>query len=427
MPQVPDVHVQPLERDARGHDAVQLVGFDLRVEQPVAEGRPVEHLGLDGGDGSVALQAGEVAPERRRQHVSRQVFPGQVLQDRRSLAFRCRLGLFQLGLGLLHSGFERFHLHLADALDGEAQRRLLPRDELVLRFVPLLAAVAGEAPLAYGFAARSHGLARGDCLAFHADFRPEPDAARQAPRQLAGVELLARWRRGDEGCDGRFVCRAGRYPGKGHFLACQFGRGRLPVQQGAFAPGGGPLVCVDCVFEFRPAAFGYFAELLAARLDGVGQGACQVGQRVDLGAFAPQYVAYGALPAVLAVDVVLQLALVGLELLLQRRAVEVSYPAFGFVDFRSLLGCGEQGLGVQRHRRLQVHAVLEGVLLVAAVHGYPGVGLALARHVARAAPGMVLDEGFQRTTASANVCADTTEVRMQGQISGRRIHDPIKP
>ncbi len=49
VPQVAYVHVQALEADARGHDAVQLAGFDLGVEQAVAQGGPVIHLGLGAG------------------------------------------------------------------------------------------------------------------------------------------------------------------------------------------------------------------------------------------------------------------------------------------------------------------------------------------------------------------------------------------
>lgn len=62
VPQVPDVHVQPFEGNARGDDAEQLVGPDLRVEQAVAQGGPVNHLRLGAGNGAVALQTGEVAP-----------------------------------------------------------------------------------------------------------------------------------------------------------------------------------------------------------------------------------------------------------------------------------------------------------------------------------------------------------------------------
>ena len=49
VPQVAYVHVQALEGDARGDDAVQLVGPDLGVEQAVAQGGPVIHLGLGAG------------------------------------------------------------------------------------------------------------------------------------------------------------------------------------------------------------------------------------------------------------------------------------------------------------------------------------------------------------------------------------------
>ena len=116
--QVPYVHVQPLEGDACGDDAVQFVGPYLGVEQAVAERGPVEHLGLGAGDGAMALQAGEVAPDGGGEQVSCQVVAGQALQDGGALAFRCRLGLLQFLPSGLHAGFERLQLGLADALDG---------------------------------------------------------------------------------------------------------------------------------------------------------------------------------------------------------------------------------------------------------------------------------------------------------------------
>ena len=53
-------------------------------------------------------------------------------------------GAFQGGLGGLHALFEGIELALADALDAQAQCGLLADDELILRFVPLAAAVLGE-------------------------------------------------------------------------------------------------------------------------------------------------------------------------------------------------------------------------------------------------------------------------------------------
>ncbi len=63
VPQVAYVHVQALEGDARGDDAVQLAGLDLGVEQAVAQRRAVNHLGLGTGDCAVALQGRKVAPQ----------------------------------------------------------------------------------------------------------------------------------------------------------------------------------------------------------------------------------------------------------------------------------------------------------------------------------------------------------------------------
>ena len=70
------------------------------------------------------------------------------------------------------------------------------------------------------------------------------DAAAQAPGQLAGVQLLARRRCGDECFDGGFVGGAGCYPGEGDLFAGYGGGGGLPAQQGAGSPGGAAGVCV---------------------------------------------------------------------------------------------------------------------------------------------------------------------------------------
>ena len=60
--QVPYVHVQPLEGDACGDDAVELVGAYLGVEQAVAERWTIKHLCLAACDGTVALYCCVVAP-----------------------------------------------------------------------------------------------------------------------------------------------------------------------------------------------------------------------------------------------------------------------------------------------------------------------------------------------------------------------------
>lgn len=86
--------------------------------------------------------------------------------------------------------------------------------------------------------------------------------------------------------------------------------------------------------------------------------------------------------------------MVAFELAVDGCAVEVARPAFAFVDLRPLLGGGDEGLGIKGHGLLQVHALAVGVLLVAAVHGYPGVGFALARFVGGAPARVVLDIGF---------------------------------
>ena len=171
---------------------------------------------------------------------------------------------------------------------------------------------------------------------------------------------------------------------------------------------------------------------LAAGFDAVGQGACQVGQRVDGGLPGAQDVAYGALAGVLAVDVGFEAGLVVAELALQGCGVEVSDPAFCRVGVCALLGCAEQGLGVEWDGRLQVHAGFEGVLLVAGVQGHPGVGLALPWGVAGASAGVVLDaQDWQavdelQAAESTGVCAKTLGARARAQMSDRRIHNQIK-
>ncbi|RYH21414.1 MAG: hypothetical protein EON54_25645 [Alcaligenaceae bacterium] len=71
-----------MERDPRGHDAVQLVGPDLRVEQAVAQGWTVDHLGLGARYGAVTL-------------VSCEVVARYALQDGGPLGFWRSLGLLQ--------------------------------------------------------------------------------------------------------------------------------------------------------------------------------------------------------------------------------------------------------------------------------------------------------------------------------------------
>ena len=206
--------------------------------------------------------------------------------------------------------------------------------------------------------------------------------------------MLAGGGLGDERGNGCFVGGAGCHPGQGDLFTGYGCGGGFPAQQGAVAPGGAARVCVDFVFELRFAAGRQVAVGLAAGFDAVGQGACQVGHGVDGGRFLAENVAYGALPSVLAVDVGFKAGLVAAQLALQGGGVEVSHPAFGRVGFCALLGCAQQGLGVQGDGALKVHAFLEGVLLVAAVQGHPGVGAALAGGVAGASAGLVLDEGF---------------------------------
>lgn len=94
-----------------------------------------------------------------------------------------------------------------------------------------------------------------------------------------------------------------------------------------------------------------------------------------------------------------QAALVGVELALHGRLVEVLHPALGGVDAGALLRGVEQALGVQRHGGLQVHPGAVGVLFVAGVQADPGiqvcigVGVLAWRGVACAAPWGPVDVG----------------------------------
>ena len=80
---------------------------------------------------------------------------------------------------------------------------------------------------------------------------------------------------------------------------------------------------MDAVLEPCTQAVGHFAELTCSGFDGVGQGASQVGQGVDLRLSLAEHVTNGAVAAVLAVDVGFEAGLVGVELALQGRGVEV--------------------------------------------------------------------------------------------------------
>ena len=270
---------------------------------------------------------------------------------------------------------------MTDALDAQSQRGLLAHNELILSVIPLACAVSSEATHGHGFIAHGLGAAFGFDLAIDQDLRFQADAGWDRARQLAGVGGVG----GNERFNSLLVGRAGRHPGQGEFLAGQAGSGGLELQDGAFAPGGASLVGVDAVLEPCTQAVGHFAELTCSGFDGVGQGAGQVGQGVDLRIALAQHVADGAVAGVLAVDVGFEAGLVGVELALQGGGVEVLYPAFGLVGLGALLGGIQEGVGIQRHCGSQIHAGLEGVLLEAAVHEHPGVGLALAGHVPGAA------------------------------------------
>lgn len=117
-----------------------------------------------------------------------------------------------------------------------------------------------------------------------------------------------------------------------------------------------------------------------------------------------EHISDGALAAVLALDVGLQLVLVGAQTGFDGVGVEVAHPAFGFVDLRALLGGGDEGLGIEGHCRLQVHAGGVFKAFEAGVKRYPGI--ALARGVDGAAAGVVLDEGFDPDVFKAEGVVD---------------------
>ncbi|RMX07266.1 hypothetical protein EBQ34_14780 [Vandammella animalimorsus] len=88
----------------------------------------------------------------------------------------------------------------------------------------------------------------------------------------------------------------------------------------------------------------------------------------------------------------LELVLVGAQLAIHRLGVEMLHPALGLMDLRALLGGAEQGMGIERHGRWQIHAAGVVELLEAGIQRHPGIGLALAGHMARAAAWVVLDQ-----------------------------------
>ena len=115
---------------------------------------------------------------------------------------------------------------------------------------------------------------------------------------MPGVEVLARRRGRNEGFDGLLRGGVGGDPAEGELFAGEAGRGRLPVQQCAFAPGGHAGVGVDGVLELGAQAGGDFAEGLASGTNRVRQCAGEIRQRVDGGGFCAEDVADGAAASV---------------------------------------------------------------------------------------------------------------------------------
>ena len=133
---------------------------------------------------------------------------------------------------------------------------------------------------------------------------------------------------GDERFNRGLICCGGSDPGEGEFFSGKASGGRGEAQERTVTPGGIGGIAVDPIAELGAQGSGYGAELLAAGFDGVGERSRKIGQWIDFGAVDAQYVADGALAAVLAVDVGFELVLVGGELALQGRGVEVFDPAF---------------------------------------------------------------------------------------------------
>ena len=170
----------------------------------------------------------------------------------------------------------------------------------------------GEATDPDRFTAGVEGAAGGLDFSFQNDLRFETHAGRNSTRQLAGVGDVF----GNERFNSGLIRRSGSDPGKGEFFSGKAGGGGGEAQEWTITPGGSGGIAVDPIAELGAQGSGYGAELLAAGFDGVGERSRKIGQWIDFGAVDAQYVADGALAAVLAVDVGFELVLVGGELIL---------------------------------------------------------------------------------------------------------------
>ena len=291
-----------------------------------------------------------VAPNACGQQVAGELLTRDGFEDFGSLAFWRLLCLFKGCLGAFHARLEALELFLADALNGQPQRRLLAGDKFVLRGVPIVCAVSGEAANANWFAANAHGRAFGLDFAFYDDLRLDVDGCRDGAGQLAGVSDAL----GNEAFQGFAVGFAGCHPCQGDFFACKFCRGRFKAQQLAIAPGGAAGVAMDAVFEFGFEVVWNFCKRAAARLHGVGQCGVKEGQFAGFDASLPKHLADGALAVILRLNIGGKLFLVGVQLALQGGGVQVLDPAFGVVDGGVLAGGGDEFFGVDGHGCAQI-------------------------------------------------------------------------
>jgi len=103
----------------------------------------------------------------------------------------------------------------------------LPGDELVIRFIPLAAAVLGKGPGADWLAARSQGAAFGLDSALHQNLRLQADAGGQPSGQILRLERLSGAHLGNQRLNGSLIGIAGCHPGQRQLLARQTGRVRF--------------------------------------------------------------------------------------------------------------------------------------------------------------------------------------------------------
>jgi len=140
------------------------------VEQSVAQAWAVDHAELPLRHYAVAVQAGEVRPDRRSQHVAADQLASESAGVLRA----------DLAVGIRHASLQVGDLPHADALHGNAERTLLAREQLILRLVVLREiGVRRERSDANQCGAKTVGSRAGDLRAFQPQFQLDFDARRQ--------------------------------------------------------------------------------------------------------------------------------------------------------------------------------------------------------------------------------------------------------